>query len=330
MNFIKFGVIGTSIRLEVSSLCQLNCPPCSNKEIRNKGYLKFIDFKKFLATVPTIRSIELSNYGEIFLNPELGDIIKYAHEKNINLTADNGVNLNSVSEEMLESLVKYKFRSLLVSIDGASNNTYKIYRIGGDFNKVIENIKRINSYKKLYNSEYPRLTWKFILFDHNQDEVDLAKKMAKALHMNFWVSLNWDSHAFPLKGTALIRKHAPFLSREEHEKKTKKPYMSPCRYLWMSPQINWDGTLLGCCANKENSFGNVFKEGFKECLKSKKYKTAKRTVLFQLKADKNLPCFGCSHHRKFMLGRFYMVRELFYNICKRLKEDSLSRLTQYH
>jgi hypothetical protein len=66
----------TQIRLEVSSLCQLRCPSCptTSKAIHpavGSGFLKLRDFQSLLDQNPWIREIELSNYGEIFLNPHL-------------------------------------------------------------------------------------------------------------------------------------------------------------------------------------------------------------------------------------------------------------------
>jgi molybdenum cofactor biosynthesis enzyme MoaA len=149
--FFKYGVVGNSIRIEASSICQLKCPECPQTkgklEIIGKGYLKFEDFKKIVDNYPNFRNIELSNYGEMFLNLELKNIIKYAYEKNINLTAGNGVNLNAASEEMIRCLVKYRFKAITISIDGACNYTYKIYRRGGNSDRVIDNIKKINYYK---------------------------------------------------------------------------------------------------------------------------------------------------------------------------------------
>ncbi|MBI2134868.1 hypothetical protein HYU09_02680, partial [Candidatus Woesearchaeota archaeon] len=145
-NLVKYSFAHISIRnvrLEASSVCQLRCPACTTGNRRNKegvigwGILKFTDFKKFIDNNPSVKNIELSNYGEIFLNRDLKNIIKYAYEKGVFLSAGNGVNLNNISEEIIECLVKYKFKHLLVSIDGASNDTYKIYRIGGDFDRVI-------------------------------------------------------------------------------------------------------------------------------------------------------------------------------------------------
>jgi MoaA/NifB/PqqE/SkfB family radical SAM enzyme len=80
---------------------------------------KINDFQKLVDENPWLSHIELSNWGEIFLNPDLLKIIRYAHSKNLALTASNGVNLNTVKKELLEALVKYKFRHITCSIDGA-------------------------------------------------------------------------------------------------------------------------------------------------------------------------------------------------------------------
>ena len=49
--------------------------------IVGQGFLSFKNFKKLVDDNPYIEIIELSHCGEIFLNPELIEIIKYAHEK---------------------------------------------------------------------------------------------------------------------------------------------------------------------------------------------------------------------------------------------------------
>ena len=95
------------IRLEASSACQLRCHDCPNasKAILptvGRGFLRLSDFQKFLDKNPWIARIELSNYGEIFLNPDLLAIIKHAYDRKVVLTADNGANLNNVKSSVLE------------------------------------------------------------------------------------------------------------------------------------------------------------------------------------------------------------------------------------
>ena len=130
-NFLKYGIIGNSIRIEACSICQLKCVECVQSKdmgVVGRGYLKYKDYKQFVDRYPSFRQIELSNWGEIFLNPELKEIIEYSYKKNIALRAPSGVNLNTINEEMIEALVKYRFRYISVSIDGASNEIYQLYR----------------------------------------------------------------------------------------------------------------------------------------------------------------------------------------------------------
>jgi len=149
----------TKVRLEATTLCQLRCTACPmfSNSFLGKDYLKIADFEKFIQNNRYVKEIELSNKGEIFLNPDLFHIIKHAFENNVKLTAGNGVNFNSVSDEIIEALVKYQFRFMSVSIDGASQEIYSMYRVNGDFNTVIENIKKLNACKKKYNSKFPML-----------------------------------------------------------------------------------------------------------------------------------------------------------------------------
>lgn len=113
------------------------------------GFLRLDDFRKLIDDNPSLAIIELSNYGEIFLNPQLLQIFELAHERNIALTAGNGVNLNNVRDDVLEGVVKFKLRRMTCSIDGASQNTYRLYRVHGNFDNVIANIKKVNRFKQL-------------------------------------------------------------------------------------------------------------------------------------------------------------------------------------
>lgn len=295
------------IRLEASSVCQLKCVLCSQStgDIENsiigKGFLKFFDFKKLIDDNPWIERIELSNFGEIFLNPEILDIIRYGYERNLKLTANNGVNLNNVTEEVLEGLVKYRFHSMTCSIDGCSNDTYSKYRIHGNYDAVINNIKIINRYKEKYNSEYPLMRWQFIIFGHNEHEILEAKKKAKELNMKFNLKLNYNPEYSPIINTESIRNElGGYASRDEFNEKMGELYTeSICKQLWDCPQINWDGKVLGCCINKSIDFGgNVFEDGLLKCLNSENIKYARLMLLGKKEPKEGIPCSECKNYRK--------------------------------
>jgi len=325
----------TRLSIEASSSCQLKCPSCptNTKEIHpniGTGYLQLSDFKKLIYNNRHIQQVELSNYGEMFLNPNLLDILQYAHLKGVALTARNGVNLNTVSDEVLEGLVKYKFRSLTCSIDGASEETYKNYRVNGRFTNVLRNISRINQFKEKYNSKYPKLKWQFIVFGHNEHEIEKAKNLADGLQMQFKVKLSWDSKFSPIKNEKYLRKLHSVASRVEYEQRYNSVYMSQiCYQLWNQPQINWDGKTLGCTRNFWGDFGgNAFQDGLTNSLNNKKLKYA-RNMLKGIRDERDdIPCSTCNIYIKRKQNKSW-VKD--YNIIiDKILQRGFSLSIQYH
>lgn len=305
----------TKIRIEASSYCQLRCPSCptKNKTIRSvvgKGFLKMCDFKKLLDENLWLRMIEISNYGEPFLNPELLEIINYAYERKVILSADNGVNLNNVKEDILEALVKYRFRSLTCSIDGASPETYRIYRVGGNFETVIENIGKINMFKKKYQSKYPHLIWQFIIFGHNEHEIPEARKLARKLEMKFKLKLSWDSKFSPVRDQKIVKRELGVASRAEYEQEYGKNYMwKICHQMWHSPQINWDGNVLGCARNFWGHFeGNAFRDGLIKSLNTKKIWFARDMILGRKATRADIPCATCNIYKGMIAERKFLKK----------------------
>jgi len=295
-------IAATRIRLEASSFCQLRCPSCptTSRAIHpavGSGFLRFEHFRALLEQNPQVQEIELANYGEIFLNPELLAILKLAHERDVRLTVGVGFNLNDVRDEVLEGLVKYRVRSMTCSIDGASPETYAQYRIRGDFNTVIDNIKKINRWKETYDSPYPRMTWQFIVFGHNEHELPMARTLARSLDMVFYAKLNWDPNFSPIRDRDLVARELGIteLTREEYKNKHNEDYMvSICHQLWESPQINWDGKVLGCCRNFWGEFGgNAFANGLRESVNSETMSYARAMLQGEKPARDDIPCTTC-------------------------------------
>ncbi len=300
-NVVAADIRPTKIHLEAMGACQLKCPSCptASGAIRPaiaSGYLRADKFKKLLDENPSIDHVELSNYGEIFLNPQIVDIIKVAHEKGIRLTADNGVNLNTMKEAVLEGLVKYQLKSMSCSIDGASNEVYSIYRVKGHFDTVINNIKRINEYKKKYNSPYPVMSWQFIVFGHNEHELPKAREMARELGMDFKPKLSWDEDYSPIKDKQFVELQiGKESSRSQYKEATGVDYSRGiCHHLWFEQQVNWDGKLLGCSRNFWGDFGdNVFEHGLEKAINNPKIKEARAMLQGLAEPRDDIPCTTC-------------------------------------
>jgi len=293
------------VSLDFSTHCQLNCVSCPTatrlvKKGIGSGFLSFDHFRRFTRENPRVKKIEISNWGEPLLNPEFVDMLEWAFRNGISLSIDNGANLNLATDEVLEALVKYQVQRISCSIDGASQETYSIYRINGDFNRVIKNITRINQFKEKYRSIKPKLTWQFVVFGHNEHEIGIAREMASELGMKFKLKLSWDDmYAVtfsPVKNRELIMKETGMevATRKEYEDSFGENYAGNCCLnLWHSPNINFDGKLLGCCVNHWADFGNVFEEGLEKCLRSERYEYAKEMLLGVRPERDDIPCIRC-------------------------------------
>jgi MoaA/NifB/PqqE/SkfB family radical SAM enzyme len=217
-----------------------------------------------------------------------------------------------VGEGVLEGLVKYRFRTLVCSIDGASPETYKKYRVGGDFEQVMEHIQRINHYKKEYQSEYPRLTWQFVVFGHNEAELPRARQRAAELDMKFQAKMSWDSDYAPIRNRAFVLEQTgwPAVTREEYEAVTGVPYMrQTCYSLWQYPNINWDGRILGCCWNSWKEFGgNAFEDGYVAAVNTENIRYARDMLLGKAEHRDDLPCSSCKLYLEMKISGNFLTK----------------------
>jgi len=260
------------------------------------GHLNPARFEALLDANPGLAEVELSNYGEMFLNPGLTEILRAAYSRQVVLHADNGVNLNHAPDEVLAALVQYRMRSLTVSIDGASQESYSRYRVRGEFEMVLGNIRKLNEYKRQQQTVFPMVCWQFIVFGHNEDELAAARKMAAELGMSFRPKISWDDDVSPVRNRDLVRIQTGLPgTRQEHYQATGTAYLRDiCHQLWQSPVLNWDGRVMGCCRNYWGDFGgNAFDDGLEAALRSPGLEHARRMLMGQAEAMPEVPCTTC-------------------------------------
>ena len=312
-----------SVRIEVCSLCQLNCRDCymrhGTDKIMGLGYMPVDKFNSILEENPYIDECELSNNGEVFLHPYLHDILRIAREHGVSVWMKNGVNMNTVNENVLEELVSGNVKEILVSIDGASDDTYPVYRRNGSFSKVISNIKKINELKKERNIEYPKLMWQFVMMKHNVHEIQKARELASELGMGIVYKRSWNPSEAEAVDRMLAQNSLTLDSRnsfpsQSTEDQSKLPVyeIHYCNDMIFTPQINWDGRILGCCSNIFKGWnGNVFRDGLIASVNADDYINAVIDLMDNNSPDEDNPCALCiKNDLRHNNGELFFKREI--------------------
>ncbi len=318
-------IFPTAIHLDACSVCQLECPLCPTAEGRSiigQGCLAFEDFKRLIDHNPWIREVAFANHGEIFLNKELVQILQYAHEKNVSLDMNNGVNLNHASEEALNAIVKYQVADLRVSIDGITQETYQIYRVGGNLKRVIDNIRRINHYKAVYRSAKPRLVFQFIPFGHNEHEMEGARLLARLLNMQMGFKLNRVPDVFAVRDSERVRRHVGYTDREEYLAREGENYVRGiCYQMWIKPYIAWSGKLLGCWKNVWGVYAdNVFVDDLVGCINNEKMQYAREMLMGSKSLRTDIPCLKCPVYRDMLEYGNWITENEVSNVAQAKKE----------
>lgn len=294
------------LRVSASTVCGLSCPGCPNgtghvARTLGEGYLRAGAFEGMLEANPWLREVELSSWGEPFLNPEMPSIVESAARCGVRLTADNGSTLNGVSDELLDALVRYRFRRITCSIDGASQEAYGAYRRGGDFKRVIEVVRRLNSLKAKLGSPHPRLTWQFVVFGCNEHEIPAARRLSTELGMVFRLKEAWDPQLLPVHDRKAVAAQHRRVGTYGHSLKMSSPDTAArgfCHQLWEEPQISWDGRVLGCCCNHSATFdGNAFTDGLAEAINAPQMRQARAMLVGRSEPEPGVPCSSCDVYR---------------------------------
>lgn len=170
------------LTLDPSNFCQLHCPFCptgANKGIREKSQMDFDHFERFMDRVgPYVIRMELMNWGESLFNRRLPEMIAVAKRHGISLELHE--NFNHVPEEMIDGLVRSGLDVLSISIDGLTQETYATYRVGGNLERVLGNLAALVRKRAELRSTTPRIVWQYLVFRHNEHEVDRVEDFARA------------------------------------------------------------------------------------------------------------------------------------------------------
>ena len=178
------------VHVEASGKCNSFCPMCSR--YTKLGYvqpgLKESDltpelfYKLFTKEFTSqLEHVYFSGvYGDPCINKRLPEFVNYLIDngcKSVSIDTNGGYRKPDWWAKLARKNVMVNF-----AIDGASNETHGLYRIGVVYDTVIENLKALIT-------AGGTAQWNFIVFQHNEHEVETARQLAQDIGAKFRIKV---------------------------------------------------------------------------------------------------------------------------------------------
>jgi MoaA/NifB/PqqE/SkfB family radical SAM enzyme len=270
--------------IETSSLCNLRCPFCpTGRRVANmnSGFLSYKNALRILKEIqPWARHVSLFNWGEPFLNPHLLKIVEAFSRYGITTSVSTNFSIRDLTPEDAMDIVKSGLTSLIISIDGATQDSYGRYRVGGNLQRVLRNMALVVEARALSGGNSPSVVWQFLINKFNEHEIAMAKGLANDMGVSIELKYmdvpegEWQTK-FHIEGGQphQLNGKNPGDSRIDNNKIPLPALASAIRLhpsLWVScmnpfdwMNIHIDGSVRPCCVVTDESFivGNIFNSG---------------------------------------------------------------------
>ncbi|MDR3155323.1 MAG: radical SAM protein [Deltaproteobacteria bacterium] len=306
------------VGLEIVSYCNLKCPLCTNAKESGKDYyqhgkiMPFQTFKKIWDDIrPYVSLLILVGQGETFLHPDIYKMLDYVKPTPVHIDTNGNAKINPAL------IIDSSVTSLLFSIDGVDQRTYGKYRAGGDFEKAVGSLSAVAAAKRAARKG-PRLTWKYVVFKHNEAYTDQLQPLAQRAGAD---SVQFVAcQVTPMNTKDLIREFMPLGLSEQAAliryvdfqnnalglyEANDSPY---CSAPLVNPHIRINGDIEVCCS-AYSPVGNVLEDGLSKVWNSEEYSSLRKRILSDRLSFHQ--CRACSR-QQLNLGRVFDGTELEY------------------
>lgn len=308
-----------NVFMDQNNKCNLRCIMCgfSDPRVRRirKYDMPFWLFEKIAREVfPSAKYLALSCLTEPLMTrdfPERLDLLK-TYTVPFTEIVTNGTLL---TEAIIVKMIDARVSRIAVSLDGASPAVYESIRQGARFDKVVANVRRLNSIKKEKNSDLPRLRINHVISAVNIGEFDAFLDLAESL----------DVHAIDVR-TVLPCQNAKYQGKEDDSLFQEVEYVRDklrlwtqkngvedvgylrhrdevfqlrdqsgekvaCRRPWDTAAIHPNGDVFPCITWYRRGGGNIARESFEAVWNSPAYDAIRRE--FE-ERQPGIDCLYCS------------------------------------
>jgi radical SAM protein with 4Fe4S-binding SPASM domain len=294
-----------SISAEPCGLCNLQCPECpvgAGVLTRKGDLMTTAFFSKILDDAGSrLMWVNLFFQGEPMINPHLSQMVEEATKRRI--YTNMSTNGHYLSEKRCAQLIESKLSHLIVSLDGITPATYSLYRKGGDLKRVQQGIERMVQMRKQSGQKRPFISVQFVVFKHNEHEIDALKKWCKEAGVDKLDLKSAQINDFGNNTVApsSIEKYSRYQTMPDGSLEVKQKMQNHCFKQWSSGVVSWDGKMAPCCFDKDLEFspGNLTHTPLEKIWYSKQLVGFRKTVLTNKKSIEM--CQNCPEGRSWLI-----------------------------
>lgn len=250
------------VLIDTISYCNLKCSMCVHKTMtRKKGVMQHSLFTKIIdeiAKEDKSTRVWLVFFGEALIlkkrKPSIFDMIAYAKGKGLTDIVLNS-NANLLDEYAAMKLIESGLDAIYIGIDAFTPETYSKVRVGGNYERTVNNIINLIKIKEQMNSQKPKVFVQFVEMDCNKDE--------KKDFIKFWSEQGAVIKIRPKVSWAGMV-DAPNLVLGNDDR-------WPCHWAMQTMSITDTGQVVTCAVDLDARFvaGNIRNESIKDIWKGK-------------------------------------------------------------
>jgi radical SAM protein with 4Fe4S-binding SPASM domain len=282
----------THLQLEPAGICNLKCVLCPVTEGMNRrGDIMPVGlFQQLIREIGDhLFLIFLWDWGEPFMNPHLCEMIESAKEKSIKVVVSTNGHLLA-NPELAERPVYSGLDTLIVAIDGISQQTYEQYRGKGRLGDALAGLKAVVQAKRKSGRRHPLVNFRFIAMRHNEHEIPKLKNFVRETGADALTikTLNTSSNdTYGDRAIQLSEREELFQPQDTRYRRfavapgssvRARRAWNPCKNLWNAPTVHWDGTVCPCTYDYDERFvlGRLTEQPFAEIWNGPAYRKMRR------------------------------------------------------
>jgi MoaA/NifB/PqqE/SkfB family radical SAM enzyme len=329
--------------LDASSVCHLKCLFCVNSlspPVRTRTMMQMDLFRKLIDEIgPYLFKVWLYNWGEPLTHTGIVDMLKLLKQYLVD-EVEIGSNLSTrIPDATIYGLVEEGLDILTASIDGITQQSYSRYRVRGDLSLALSNMERFVKAKRDLGRTTPKINWQFLVFSHNETELEEARKHAEDLGVDFrpiapyidianypdWISsideYVMDKYKNKAPSGGPLPEQPIHQTVQDRLNALSNVYYKGCDWHYLLTAINANGSVSPCCAiwKESDDFGSLDGKMFAEVWNNEMFRAARKHLKYQSsEGGSGNVCMNC-YSPEIMDYAQYIVRSALVNAPEKVK-----------